>query len=157
MAISPVAGATGASANIMADYLKLLVTQLQNQNPLEPMNNSEMTAQLAALSQLEQLESISSTFEKVLVAQQFAQAGAMVGRRVVIPTEDGEGIEGGTVVRADIVDGQPQLVVDVERQVVRDGELVTVRQDRAVGFEEVLSIGDVVGAQVPPAESPAAL
>ncbi|MCD6175181.1 MAG: flagellar hook capping protein, partial [Planctomycetes bacterium] len=35
------------------DYLKLLVTELQNQNPLEPMEQKDMAAQLAQFSQLE--------------------------------------------------------------------------------------------------------
>ena len=47
------------------DYMKLLVTQLRYQNPLEPMDNNDMAAQLARFSQLQQLENMNSTFAKV--------------------------------------------------------------------------------------------
>jgi flagellar hook assembly protein FlgD len=51
-----------SASNIQMDYMKLLVTQLQNQNPLEPMDNDQMAAQLTQFSQLEQLESMNSNF-----------------------------------------------------------------------------------------------
>ena len=57
-AITPVGGTTiGGSANdIRSDFMKLFVTQLQNQDPMEPLDNGELATQLAQLSSLEQLE-----------------------------------------------------------------------------------------------------
>jgi len=55
-----------SASSIQADYMKLLVTQLQNQNPLEPLDNNEMASQLAQFSQLQQLESMNSNFESFL-------------------------------------------------------------------------------------------
>ena len=52
------------SGSIKSDYLTLMVTQLQNQNPLEPMSNNDMTSQLALLAQLEHLESIDNSLKK---------------------------------------------------------------------------------------------
>ncbi|HET6427261.1 MAG TPA: flagellar hook capping FlgD N-terminal domain-containing protein [Phycisphaerae bacterium] len=154
MAVSALGSAAGTSASIAADYMKLLVAQLQNQNPLEPMDNAEMTSQLAALSQLEQLEGMSNTFEKVLVAQQFSQAGAMIGREVAIPAEEGEGIESGRVLQVDIIDGKPELVVQVQREVVEDGKLSVVPAYRRVAFEEVQSIGAMLATAAAPALQP---
>ena len=73
-------GSTAAS--IQANYMKLLVTQLQNQNPLEPMDNNQMATQLAQLSQLEQSQIMNSTFSKVLTSQQLTEANGMIGRQV---------------------------------------------------------------------------
>ena len=42
------------------DFMKLLVTELQNQNPLEPLDNQQMAAQLAQFSQLEQSEQMNA-------------------------------------------------------------------------------------------------
>lgn len=140
MSVHSLAATTGSAEDIRADYLKLLVTQLQNQNPLEPMSNSDMTSQLAALSQLEQMENMSNSFAKVLEAEQFSQAGVMLGKDVVMRTEDGEDFEAGTVARVDILEGTPQLVVDVVREAVVDGELTHVIARRVIGFNEVLSI-----------------
>ena len=55
-----------SATTIQADYLEVLIAQLQNQNPLEPMDNTEMASQLAQFSQLQQLESMNSNFAKVL-------------------------------------------------------------------------------------------
>ena len=75
------------STDIQANYLKLLVTQLQNQNPLEPMDNNQMATQLAQLSQLEQTETMNGTFSKVLTSQQITQANGMIGKQVsYLPT-----------------------------------------------------------------------
>ncbi len=73
---------SSASSDIRTDFMKLMVTQLQNQNPLDPMSNTDMTAQLAQLSQLEQMENMSSTFRQVLAASQKSQAAGMIGKFV---------------------------------------------------------------------------
>ena len=71
------------SANeIGMDYMNLLIAQLRNQDPLEPLDNNEMASQLAELSSLEQLENMNGTFREVLAAQQRLQATALVGKEV---------------------------------------------------------------------------
>jgi flagellar basal-body rod modification protein FlgD len=64
------------------DYMKLLVTQLQNQNPLEPMSNDQMAAQLAQFSQLEQLESMNTNFAKVLETSEHSYATSLIGKSI---------------------------------------------------------------------------
>lgn len=72
-------GSTASSAaSIGMDYLKLLVTQLQNQNPLEPMDNAQMTSQLAQISQLEKLESLDGNVKKMLANMSSNFQGAML-------------------------------------------------------------------------------
>ena len=58
--------ALSGSSDIKMDYMKLLVAELQNQNPLEPMDNNEMASQLSQFSMLEQMESMNSNFAKTL-------------------------------------------------------------------------------------------
>ena len=48
-----------------ADFLKLLVTQLENQDPMNPMDNQQFIAQLATFSSLEQLISINQAVTKL--------------------------------------------------------------------------------------------
>ena len=83
MAVSPIASASG----IQMDYMKLLVAQLQNQNPLEPLNNNELASQLAQFSQLQQLESINLNFAKVLTSTERAYAASLLGKEVSFLTE----------------------------------------------------------------------
>ncbi len=88
MSVSAVASAS----KIQLDYMKLLVTQLQNQNPLEPMDNQQMAAQLTQFSQLEQLESMSSNFAEVLETTQRNYATSLIGKEVSFLAETQPGV-----------------------------------------------------------------
>jgi flagellar basal-body rod modification protein FlgD len=83
---------TGGANRIQMDYMKLLVTQMQNQNPLEPMNNDQMTSQLTQISQLEQMESQTTNFSKVLEMTEHSYATSLLGKNVsfYFTTESGE-------------------------------------------------------------------
>ena len=71
-----------SSSKIQMDYMKLLVTQLQNQNPLEPMDNNQMATQLTQISQLQQLESMSSSFADVLATTKRNYANSLLSKNV---------------------------------------------------------------------------
>ena len=69
------------------DFLKLFGTQLRAQNPLNPMNNTEFTAQLAQFSSLEQLNNISMQLHDLLLYQNSLQntlSSTLIGRKVKI-------------------------------------------------------------------------
>src|SRR3954464_6255062 len=55
------------------DFLKLLMTQLQNQDPSNPMEDTEFIAQMAQFSTLEQMTNMNSTFAKFITQQQQSQ------------------------------------------------------------------------------------
>ena len=55
------------------DFLKLLMTQLQNQDPSNPMEDTQFIAQMAQFSSLEQMTNMNSTFEKFITQQQQSQ------------------------------------------------------------------------------------
>lgn len=81
-----------SASEIQMDYMKLLVVQLQNQNPLEPLDNNEMASQLAQFSQLAQLESMNSSFAGVLATLQRTYANSLIGKDVdfSVATETGD-------------------------------------------------------------------
>ena len=79
-----------SSTNIQMDYMKVLVAQLQNQNPLEPMNNNEMASQLAQFSQLQQLESMNSNFAQILAITNRSYANSLIGKEVTFFAQDME-------------------------------------------------------------------
>jgi flagellar basal-body rod modification protein FlgD len=64
------------------DFLKLMVAQLQAQNPLEPTNDTEYIGELAQFSQLEQTTNIAQTSSQAAVSQQVAQAVGLIGHTV---------------------------------------------------------------------------
>ena len=85
--MSSISEITSAS-NIQMDYMKLLITQLQNQNPLEPLDNNEMATQLAQFSQLQQLETMNDSFSEVLIATQRNYANSLLGKTVTFYSQD---------------------------------------------------------------------
>ena len=58
------------------DFLKLLVTQLQNQDPLKPIDNQDFIAQTAQFSQLNQMTELVSLMKQSVALQQAASAPA---------------------------------------------------------------------------------
>jgi flagellar basal-body rod modification protein FlgD len=68
------------------EFLKLLTYQLQNQDPMNPMEQSKMTGELAQFSQLEQLSNLNGKFDKIQQNQGIQDkfyAASFVGKRVV--------------------------------------------------------------------------
>jgi len=69
-------------------FLKLLVTQLKNQDPLNPMDNAQMTSQLAQMSTVSGIEKLNTTLNTLvdnLGSSQSMQAADMIGKRVLVP------------------------------------------------------------------------
>lgn len=64
------------------DFLKLMVAQLQAQNPLEPTSDTEYVAELAQFSQLEQTSNLAQTTASAAGEQRVAQAVALIGHKV---------------------------------------------------------------------------
>jgi len=93
--MSSVSGISTAS-DIQMDYMKLLIAQLRNQNPLEPLDNNEMASQLAQFSALQQLESMNSSFAEVLTLTNRSYANSLIGRAVTFFAQD---IETGSMER----------------------------------------------------------
>ncbi len=83
--------ATGNSSLGKEDFLILLVAQLQNQDPLNPSDPTEFTAQLAQYSSLEQLMSVNQNIENMAAAaqgQQQLSALGLIGREVIVDRGD---------------------------------------------------------------------
>jgi flagellar basal-body rod modification protein FlgD len=85
-------GAQAATAGTGGDseqrFLKLLVTQLKNQDPLNPLDNAQLTSQLAQMSTVSGIEKLNSAFAAMLAQSgsgQVLQSAALIGRTVLVP------------------------------------------------------------------------
>jgi len=82
---------TGSQSLGKDAFLQLLVTQLKNQNPLDPQDNTAFVAQLAQFSSLEGITSLNDTVNSLsggLQSSQALQASSLVGRSVIVQTSE---------------------------------------------------------------------
>ncbi len=66
------------------DFLKLLLVQMQNQDPLEPVDNRQMLAEMAQFSSLEQMSNLNENFANANTIASFMDATRLLGKRVEV-------------------------------------------------------------------------
>ncbi len=109
-----------AAANTVASqdsFLKLLVTQLKNQDPLNPMDNAQITSQLAQISTVTGVNNLNTTLQQLVAndsTSQLLSATNMIGHNVLVP--------GSALTLA-----QGQAVFGVNLPVAADGVQVTIK------------------------------
>lgn len=149
-----------ASQNILGkdDFLRLFVTRLANQDPLEPLKDEAFIAQMAQFSQLEQLQNMNDNLTKsinwsLLLSQTInnTMATSLLGHSVRVDTEtvilDNSG---SATIRYDLAAGAADVVVEIKDSA---GALVRVlRQSGAnAGANQIVWDGaDASGANVAP-------
>jgi flagellar basal-body rod modification protein FlgD len=94
-------------------FLKILGTQMTNQNPLEPLKDTEFIAQMAQFSQLEQTTSMATSLKQLVVSGQLSQGAALIGKSVTYQPDGDVAAVNGTVQGLTVgKDGSLSLVVD---------------------------------------------
>lgn len=92
---SAISGTTTSSSFVSQDtFLKLLVTQLKNQDPLNPQDSSQFVSQLASFSSLEQMTNMSQSMETVL---ETSVTGLIGKTATVVDTSTSSGYTTGTI------------------------------------------------------------
>jgi flagellar basal-body rod modification protein FlgD len=82
------AGSSSAGANLQTTFLQLLITQMQNQDPTNPMDSSQMTSQIAQIDTvtgISQLNTSLSSLSTQINAGQTSQAALLLGSSVLAP------------------------------------------------------------------------
>lgn len=83
-------GANDLTSATQSQFLTLLVTQLQNQDPLNPMDNAEVTSQIAQLSTVNGINQLNNTLLALsgqMDMSQSMQAAGLIGKEVLVPGE----------------------------------------------------------------------
>lgn len=75
-------------------FMKLLLAQLQNQDPLKPMEDKDFIAQLTQFNSLNQLTQMNQTLTELMTAQALSQASALIGKEVSGLASTGGGVTG---------------------------------------------------------------
>jgi flagellar basal-body rod modification protein FlgD len=124
--------ATSGAAATQDRFMKLLVTQMKNQDPLNPLDNAQVTSQLAQLSTVTGIDKMNKTLEALIgsfQSNQSLQAAAMIGHGVLVP---GAGLE--------LVGGKG--VFGLELAEPADNVQVTIR-DASGAAVHVINVGSV--------------
>ncbi len=142
-----------AATNQVMDYMTLLITELQNQNPLDPMSNQQMAQQLAQFSQLEMteemnsnigtmnstMEAMNSTFQGSLLMAEYDYARSLLGKQVSFYSNEYEQNVTGNVSKLRFENGVPKLEVQ--------GDVILSDGTQSEGLTFAISVLEITGIQ----------
>ncbi len=97
-------------------FLELMIAQLENQDPLDPAKNEDFIAQLAQFSTVEGIENLNTGVDNMAAAMQASltlQSASLVGRDVIVSSQQGLLTESGMNGLIDLPAGATDLVVDI--------------------------------------------
>jgi flagellar basal-body rod modification protein FlgD len=152
---APLAGPARAGATASIDetedrFLKLLVAQMRNQDPLSPLDNAQVTTQLAQINTVQGIDRLNAAMQRMLdgsKAGSTSELAAMVGRRVLV---DGDALElpAEGAARAGFELAEPASSVRIE-VLDRSGAVVDTRrlQNLPAGLQTFDWDGTVNGAR----------
>jgi flagellar basal-body rod modification protein FlgD len=98
-------------------FLKLLVTQMKNQDPLNPMDNAQVTSQMAQLSTVSGIDKLNATMESLIGSVQTAQsyqASSMIGHDVLVAGNEVSTTGTGGFFGVDLPVGADKLTVTIK-------------------------------------------
>ncbi|QDU55314.1 flagellar hook assembly protein FlgD [Aeoliella mucimassa] len=96
--------ATSAISQLDIDsFLDLMIAELQNQDPLNPLENDQLLAQISQIREVGATDKLTETLESVLLGQNISSATNLIGADVLAMTDDGERVTGN--VQAVTIDG----------------------------------------------------
>jgi flagellar basal-body rod modification protein FlgD len=120
---------SSSAADLQNNFLTMLTTQLQNQDPLNPMDNSQMTSQLAQISTLEGIQGLNTTLTSLLASyntSQALQASSAIGSQVLVEGNKlalSSGLGQGGVTLAGAADKVTVTIKDSAGKVVQTQDL----------------------------------
>jgi flagellar basal-body rod modification protein FlgD len=115
---STTSAATGDSTLGKDQFLKILITQLQNQDPMQPMEDKEFIAQMAQFSSVEQLMNIST--QLTALNQSLGSVSGLIGKEVTWTDTSTSLPKSGTVESIVVSSGAQYAVVGNERIALTD-------------------------------------
>lgn len=115
------------SQTAQTDYLSLLTVQLQNQDPIDPVDQDQFISDLTQFSILEGIEGLNASFEQIRQLEEISQGLALVGKQVQFLDPASGEVVSGTVDELFIAGNQFQVSVD--------GQSISIGSIIAVGTE----------------------
>jgi flagellar basal-body rod modification protein FlgD len=107
---TPTSGTDAYSKLDTEVFLKLLITELGNQDPLQPMDSAQIINQISQIRSIQASTQLTTTLEAVLLGQNVATASSLLGRTITGMTDDSRSVT-GQVDRVSVVGGEARLQV----------------------------------------------
>jgi flagellar basal-body rod modification protein FlgD len=104
------ASSTGTNSLDESDFMVMLVAQLKNQNPMEPMDDKALMGQVTQLNSLHELQAISAQLKTLATSSQTSYAASLIGKQVKTYKTGEEPVE-GQVTAMEIIDGDVILTI----------------------------------------------
>jgi flagellar basal-body rod modification protein FlgD len=104
----------------LSSFLKLMITELQNQDPLNPMDNKDMLAQLSQIRSIGATDKLTKTLDSVLLGQNISSATNLIGADISALSDDSQTVN-GIVDRVSIEKGSPKLHVEGSPSLAKSG------------------------------------
>ena len=95
----------------MNDFLAMMITELQNQDPLNPMDNTQILEQIGQIREITANDRLTETLEAVFLAQNLTAATSMIGDWVVVTGADDTVLTAGQVDQVSVDNGVPRVRV----------------------------------------------
>lgn len=109
----PFSGAGDAIDDLdLGSFLRLMIAELQNQDPLNPLDNKDMLAQISQIREVGATDKLTKTLESVLLGQNIASSTNLIGADVDAISDDNQRVS-GIVSRVSIENGQPKLQLEL--------------------------------------------
>ncbi|MAT72598.1 MAG: hypothetical protein CMJ58_24130 [Planctomycetaceae bacterium] len=94
------------------DFLDLMIAELQNQDPLNPLENDELVAQISQIREVGATDRLTETLDAVLLGQNISSATNLIGAEIDAISDDNQRVT-GIVERISVTDGAPKLHLDL--------------------------------------------
>ncbi len=120
---------TASTQALQDQFLSLLVSQLKNQNPLEPMANDEFLAQTAQFQALSEMQKLNKSMTAFMSQSQLNNASSLIGKQVTALQSNGESLTG--VVSSVHLNGS-EVLLEIDGQFAPLSGVTTVEAASAV-------------------------
>jgi flagellar basal-body rod modification protein FlgD len=125
------------------DFMKLMLAQLQHQDPLKPMDDQAFIAQTAQFNALDEMAKLNKTLSAVLDSQQLAEASGMIGKTVSATDKEGKALKG--VVTAASVSGGVAMIHIGASKIELDKVTAVASDDGDLPVADPAPTGDATG------------
>ncbi|MEM9185659.1 MAG: flagellar hook capping FlgD N-terminal domain-containing protein [Planctomycetota bacterium] len=132
-----------------SDFLDLMIAELQNQDPLNPLENDELIAQIGQIREIGATDDLSATLESMTLSQNVTSATNLIGSQVSGVSDENNRVV-GTVSRVSISNGVPKLEIDNTPVITgssEEGEIEAGTYSYRVVWDD--GLGNPIGVEFP--------